>query len=272
MPYVRGRERSRRPEKIIDEVRALVADGVKDITLLGQNVNSYGKGCSFDCDFADLITRLGDVEGDWKLHFMTSHPKDASHKLIDAMAANPHVAHQLHLPLQSGSDRVLSAMNRHYDTAKYLETVAYAREKIPDLVLTSDIIVGFPGETDEEFRMTLDIMSRVRYDMVYSFIYSPRGGTPAAKMECQVPDDVKGERMNALLELQTHISGEINAGYVGKTLRVLCDGKSKTAPDVTSARTEGGKIVLFDGGDITGEYVNVKITDSRPFALIGEKI
>ena len=203
---------------------------------------------------------------------MTSHPKDASHKLIDAMAANPHVARQLHLPLQSGSDRVLSAMNRHYDTAKYLETVAYAREKMPDLVLTSDIIVGFPGETDEEFRMTLDIMSRVRYDMVYSFIYSPRGGTPAAKMECQVPDDVKGERMNALLELQTRISGEINAGYVGKTLRVLCDGKSKTDPDVTSARTEGGKIVLFDGGDITGEYVNVKITDSRPFALIGEKI
>ena len=272
VPYVRGRERSRRPEKIIDEVRTLVADGVKDITLLGQNVNSYGKGCSFDCDFADLITRLGDVEGDWKLHFMTSHPKDASHKLIDAMAANPHVARQLHLPLQSGSDRVLSAMNRHYDTAKYLETVAYAREKMPDLVLTSDIIVGFPGETDEEFRMTLDIMSRVRYDMVYSFIYSPRGGTPAAKMECQVPDDVKGERMNALLELQTRISGEINAGYVGKTLRVLCDGKSKTDPDVTSARTEGGKIVLFDGGDITGEYVNVKITDSRPFALIGEKI
>ena len=272
VPYVRGRERSRRPEKIIDEVRTLVADGVKDITLLGQNVNSYGKGCSFDCDFADLITRLGDVEGDWKLHFMTSHPKDASHKLIDAMAANPHVARQLHLPLQSGSDRVLSAMNRHYDTAKYLETVAYAREKMPDLVLTSDIIVGFPGETDEEFRMTLDIMSRVRYDMVYSFIYSPRGGTPAAKMECQVPDDVKGERMNALLELQTRISGEINAVYVVKTLRVLCDGKSKNDPDVTSARTEVGKIVLFDGGDITGEYVNVKITDSRPFALIGEKI
>ncbi len=272
VPYVRGRERSRRPEKITDEVRSLVADGVKDITLLGQNVNSYGKGCSFDCDFADLIMRLGEIDGDYKLHFMTSHPKDVSHKLIDAMAANPHVAHQLHLPLQSGSDRVLSAMNRHYDTARYLETVEYARRKIPDIVLSSDIIVGFPGETDTEFGETLDILRRVRYDMVYSFIYSPRGGTPAAAMPDQVPDDVKGRRMDALLALQTEISGEINGKYIGKNLRVLCDGKSKTDPNVTSARTEGGKIVLFDGGNITGEYVNVKITDSRPFALIGEKI
>ena len=272
VPYVRGRERSRRPENIVDEVRALVSDGVKDITLLGQNVNSYGKGCSFDCDFSDLIMRLAEIDGDYKLHFMTSHPKDASRKLIDAMAQNPHMAHQLHLPVQSGSDRVLSVMNRHYGTKQYLETVNYAREKIPDLVLTSDIIVGFPGETDDEFEMTLDLMRRVRYDMVYSFIYSPRGGTPAAKMENQIPDDVKGKRMDALLELQTEISGEINRTYVGKTLRVLCDGKSKTDPDVTSARTEGGKIVLFDGGDITGEYINVIITNSRPFALVGEII
>lgn len=272
VPYVRGRERSRRPENIVEEVRGLVADGVKDITLLGQNVNSYGKGCSFDCDFADLIMRLADIDGDWKLHFMTSHPKDASHKLIDAMAANPHVARQLHLPLQSGSDRVLAAMNRHYDTARYLETVDYAREKMPDIVLSSDIIVGFPGETDEEFEATLDILRRVRYDMVYSFIYSPRSGTPAAAMTDQVPDEVKGKRMDALLALQTEISGEINRKYIGKNMRVLCDGKSKTDPNVTSARTEGGKIVLFDGGNITGEYVNVKITDSRPFALIGKKI
>lgn len=272
VPYVRGRERSRHPENIIAEVRALVADGVRDITLLGQNVNSYGIGCSFDCDFAELIRRLGDIDGDWKLHFMTSHPKDASHKLIDAIAANPHAAHQLHLPLQSGSDRVLAAMNRKYDTARYLDIVDYARKTIPDIVLTSDIIVGFPGETDEEFEATLDILRRVRYDMVYSFIYSPRSGTPAAAMEDQVPDDIKGARMDALLALQTEISGEINQSYIGKTLRVLCDGRSKTDPAVTSARTEGGKILLFDGGDICGEYVNVKVTGARPFALLGERV
>lgn len=271
VPYVRGHERSRRPENIIAEVRALVADGVRDITLLGQNVNSYGIGCSFDCDFAELIHRLGEIDGDWKLHFMTSHPKDASHRLIDAIAANPHAAHQLHLPLQSGSDRVLSVMNRKYDTARYLDIVDYARKVIPDIVLTSDIIVGFPGESDAEFAATLDILRRVRYDMVYSFIYSPRSGTPAAEMPDQVADEIKGARMDALLALQTEISGEINQTYIGKTLRVLCDGRSKTDPSVTSARTEGGKIVLFDGGDICGEYVNVKITGARPFALLGER-
>ncbi len=272
VPYVRGRERSRSPENIVDEVRTLVADGVKDITLLGQNVNSYGKGCSFECDFADLIMHLAEIDGDYKLHFMTSHPKDASHKLIDAMAANPHIARHLHLPLQSGSDRVLSVMNRHYDTARYLETVQYVREKLPGLVLTSDIIVGFPGETDEEFAMTLDMMRRVRFDMVYSFIYSPRSGTPAARMDEQISDEVKGNRMDALLELQTGISAEINQSHVGETLRVLCDGQSKTDREMTSARTEGGKIVLFPGGDIRGEYTYVKIKEARPFALIGEKL
>lgn len=272
VPYVRGRERSRRPENIIEEVRSLVNDGVRDITLLGQNVNSYGIGCSFECDFAELIRRLGDVDGDWKLHYMTSHPKDASYRLIDAIANNPHAAHQLHLPLQSGSDRVLSVMNRKYDTARYLDIVDYARKTIPDIVLTSDIIVGFPGETDDEFKATLDILQRVRYDMVYSFIYSPRSGTPAATMSDQISDEVKGARMDALLAMQTEISGEINQTYIGKTLRVLCDGRSKTDPTVTSARSEGGKIVLFDGGDICGEYVNVKITGARPFALLGERV
>ncbi len=272
VPYVRGRERSRQPEDIIAEVRELVADGVKDITLLGQNVNSYGRGCSFDCDFAELLRRLGEIDGDYKLHFMTSHPKDASRQLIDAMAENPHAAHQLHLPLQSGSDRVLAAMNRRYDTQRYLEIVDYARERIPDIVLSSDIIVGFPGETDAEFEMTLDILRRVRFDMVYSFIYSPRSGTPAAEMEDRISDEIKGKRMDALLALQTEISEEKNREYIGKALRVLCDGKSKTDPTVISARTEGGKIVLFEGCDLCGEYANVKITAARPFALIGEKI
>ncbi len=273
VPYVRGRERSRRPEVIEREVRELIEEGYKDITLLGQNVNSYGKDASFECDFADLLARLAAIEGDYKLHFMTSHPKDATAKLIDTMAGSEHIACQFHLPVQSGSDPVLRAMNRRYDREKYLNTVRYIRKMMPDAVITTDIIVGFPGETEEDFLATLSLLDEVRYDMVFSFIYSPRKGTPASEMTCQVPDEVKGERMRRLLEVQTEIATEVNARELGKTLRVLCDGESKTDRDMLSGRTEGNKIVLFSGeSSLRGEYVNIKITDARPFALYGEII
>ena len=277
VPYVRGRERSRRPEDIIAEVKELVEAGYKDITLLGQNVNSYGKDANSEngevYDFADLLADIDKIDGDYKIHFMTSHPKDASHKLIDVMADSKHIARQFHLPMQSGSDRVLKAMNRHYDTEKYLGTVEYLREKIPDVTISSDIIVGFPGETEEDFEGTLDMLKKVRFDMTYSFIYSPRKDTPAAAMECQIPDEIKGERFNRLLAVQNDIALEKNKPMEGMTVRVLCDGPSKNNDDVYSGRTEGNKIVLFDGNENDiGKFVDLKIVRAETFALYGEKI
>ena len=273
VPYVRGRERSRRKEEIIAEVRELVAQGYKDITLLGQNVNSYGKDMGFDYDFADLLEELANIEGDYLLHFMTSHPKDATKKLVDVIANNKNVAKQFHLPLQSGSDSILKKMNRHYQLDRYMEIVDYMKEKVPDIVITTDIIVGFPGETEEDFEGTLKALKRVRYDMIYSFIYSPRKGTPAAEMENQVPNTVQSERFNRLLALQNEIAYEINQKHLGQTIRVLCDGPSKNNPDVMSGRTEGNKIVLFYGAvEDMGKYLNIKITKCETFALIGEKV
>ena len=277
VPYVRGRERSRRPEDIIKEVRELVESGYKDITLLGQNVNSYGKDARSDSgevyDFADLLRDIDKIEGDYYIRFMTSHPKDASDKLIDVIADSKHIAHQFHLPMQSGSDKVLKEMNRHYDTAKYLGTVEYLRRKVPDITISSDIIVGFPGETEEDFECTLEMLKKVRFDMTYSFIYSPRKGTPAAEMECQIPEDVKGERFNRLLSLQNDIALEKNKLMEGKIIKALCDGPSKNNDNVYSGRSEGNKIVLFDGNDDDiGKFVELKITRAETFALYGEKI
>ncbi len=276
VPYVRGRERSRRPEDIIAEVRDLVSRGYRDITLLGQNVNSYGKDAVGEAgesyDFADLLSDLDKIEGDYYLRFMTSHPKDASKKLIDVMAASKHIAHQFHLPMQSGSDRILKKMNRHYDREKYLSTVDYLYEKIPDVTITSDIIVGFPGECEEDFLGTLEMLERVRFDMTYSFIFSPRVGTPAAEMEDSATDKEKGERFNRLLDTQNKIGYEKNQALVGKTVRVLCDGRSKNNPDVFCGRDEGNKIVLFDGCDAdTGNFVTLRIVRADTFALYGEK-
>ena len=272
VPYVRGRERSRDPRAVIAEVRALVAEGYRDITLLGQNVNSYGKDREDGYDFADLLRELDGIEGDFWLRFMTSHPKDAGRKLIDVMAESRHVAHQFHLPLQSGSDGILKAMNRHYDTARYLSIVDYLRERIPDVTITSDIIVGFPGESEEDFEGTLAILRRVRFDMLYSFIYSPRKGTPAASME-QVPRDVQGARFDRLLQTQNAIGKEQNQPLVGRTLRVLCDGESKTNSALCSGRTEGNKIVFFEAApEDTGRFVNVRIDRADAFALYGERV
>ncbi|MBE6676871.1 MAG: tRNA (N6-isopentenyl adenosine(37)-C2)-methylthiotransferase MiaB [Ruminococcaceae bacterium] len=268
VPYVRGRERSREMHEVVAEVKDLVARGYKDITLLGQNVNSYAKGMGYD--FADLLCELDKIEGDFILRFMTSHPKDASYKLIDVMANSKHIAHQFHLPLQSGSDKILKAMNRHYDKARYLDIVRYIREKMPDAALSSDIIVGFPGETDEDFEDTMQILDTVRFDMLFSFIYSPRKGTPAAEME-QVDAKITGKRFDRLLALQHDIALEKNQPMVGKTIRVLCDGPSKNNPEIYSGREEGNKIVFFHASpEDTGKFVSVKIDKADAFALWGE--
>ena len=272
VPYVRGRERSREMVPIVEEVKELVAKGYKDITLLGQNVNSYGKDSGYPYDFADLLAELDKIEGDYLLHFMTSHPKDADKKLIDVMAASRHIARHFHLPMQSGSDKILKAMNRHYDTARYLETVDYMWEKMPDVTITSDIIVGFPGETEEDFEGTLAMLRRVEFDMLYSFIYSARKGTPAAEME-QVPREVQNARFDRLLSLQGEIAKAKNQPLVGKPLRVLCDGVSKNNPALYSGRTEGNKIVFFEGTpEDRGNFVDFIADRADAFALYGKKI
>ncbi len=273
VPYVRGRERSREPAEVIAEVRALVAQGYKDITLLGQNVNSYGKERDDGYNFARLMKELDAIEGDFLLRFMTSHPKDASRELIDVMASGKHIARHFHLPLQSGSDDVLLRMNRRYDREKYLQTLDYMRERMPDITVTSDIIVGFPGETDEDFEGTISMLERARFDMLYSFIYSPRKGTPAAAMENPVPRAVQNARFDRLLAVQEKIATEKNMPLVGTTVRVLCDGKSKTDERMLSGRTSGNKIVFFpDDGTEAGVFVHVKIDRAAPFALYGEHV
>lgn len=272
VPYVRGRERSREMAEIVKEVAGLVRDGYKDITLLGQNVNSYGKDSGYAYDFADLLAELDKLEGDYVLRFMTSHPKDADRKLIDVMASSAHIAHQFHLPMQSGSDAILHAMNRHYDTEKYLQTVDYMREKISDITITSDIIVGFPGETEADFEATLSMLRRVEFDMLYSFIYSPRKGTPAAEME-QVPQEVKHARFERLLALQNEIAKEKNQPLVGKVLRVLCDGISKTNSALYAGRTDGNKIAFFEGEPSDkGCFVDFAVERADAFALYGRKV
>ena len=272
VPYVRGRERSRAPEDVIAEVRDLVARGYKDITLLGQNVNSYGKGEAHGVDFAELLSRLDAIEGDFVLRFMTSHPKDATKKLVDVMAAGRHIAHHFHLPLQSGSDAILARMNRHYDRASYLAILDYMREKIPDIAVTSDIIVGFPGESDADFEDTLTMLRRVKFDMLYSFIYSPRKGTPAAQMSDQIPKEVSSARFDRLLALQEEIALEKNQPLLSSVQRVLCDGVSKDV-GMLSGRNGQNKIVFWENdGTPAGEWVTVQIDRVAPFALYGQKI
>ena len=271
VPYVRGRERSRNSANIIAEAEELVRDGCRDITLLGQNVNSYGRGLDEEIDIADLLRKLNGIDGDFKLRFMTSHPKDASEKLIEAMADCEKVAKHFHLPLQSGSDSVLREMNRYYDTAKYLKIVESLRAHMPDITITSDIIVGFPTETEEDFQGTLNMLREVKFDMIYSFIYSPRKGTPAAEMDNQISDEVKGERFSRLLAVQNEIANAKNRARVGQVMRTLSEGKSRTDETTCTGRTDGGTLVHFvDNGDTEGKFVNIKITRADTFALFGE--
>ena len=273
VPYVRGRERSRDPEQIIAEVRQLVADGFKEITLLGQNVNSYGKDLDTPYDFADLLTALDAIDGDYLIRFMSSQPKDATHKLFDAMARSRHVARQLHLPVQSGCDRVLRAMNRPYDKAKYLELITYARKVMPELVLTSDVIIGFPGETEAEAMETVALVEQVRFDALFTFIFSPRPGTPAAKMDDPVPREEKQKWFDRLCDTQNRISEELHAAYVGRSLRCLVDGEGDDVRWPLTARTAGGRLVHLVGDkSAVGTYHDVKITDSNTWALFGELV
>lgn len=270
VPYVRGRERSRLPADILAECRDLIAAGYREITLLGQNVNSYGKDLGLGVDFADLLAQIADLPGDFLLRFMTSHPRDASHKLFDTMASRPKIARQFHLPFQSGNDRILKAMNRHYDRAQYLELIDYGRKLMPDIVFTSDVIVGFPGETEEEFEDTVSLIERVRFDALFTFIYSPRPGTPAAKMPDPTPKEEKNRRFDRLLAVQNAISEEKHRAYVGKTVRVLVDGRDG---DRLTARTGGGRLVRFEGGDgLIGKFIDVTVTDATTWSLVGAVI
>ncbi len=274
VPYVRGRERSRKAADIVEEVRKLSDDGVQEITLLGQNVNSYGKDLEDNdgiTDFADLLDLLCRETKIPRIRFMTSHPKDLSDRLIDAIARNKQVCNQLHLPVQSGSTRVLKEMNRKYTREDYLALVDRIRKAVPDITLSTDIIVGFPGETEEDFEETLSLVAQVRYDSAYTFIYSKRVGTPAAAREDQVPEEVVKARFDRLLALQNGIGRTINDNLVGLSMEVLCEGASRTNEDRMTGRTEGNKIVNFTGGDgrIRGKMVRVHIDHAQTWSLEG---
>ena len=270
VPYVRGRERSRQPEDVVAEARRLVAAGYKDITLLGQNVNSYGKDLGSDVDFADIIREINDIPGDFLIRFMTSHPRDATEKLFRTMAECEKCAKHIHLPVQSGSSRVLKAMNRHYDREKYLSLVDMARSYMPELVLTTDIIVGFPGETAEDFEETMSLVERVRYDAMFTFIFSPREETPAAAMPDPVSREEKQAWFDRLVETANAISGEKHREYIGKRLRVLVDGETGRGEYKLSARTNGGRLVHLKGGpELVGSFIEAEITDGNTWALYG---
>ena len=267
VPYVRGRERSRRPEDVLEECRGLIAAGYKEITLLGQNVNSYGKDLACGVDFADLMAQVAELPGEFRLRFMTSHPKDASRKLFDTIAKYPKICKQFHLPFQSGSDRILKLMNRRYTAEQYLSLVDYGRSLMPELVLTSDVIVGFPGETEEDFEDTIRLIERVRYDALFTFIFSPREGTPAAKMDDPTPRADKNRRFDRLVAVQNRISEEKHRAYIGKTVRVLVDGRDG---EQLTARTDGGRLVRFAGDDsLIGQFLDVEITDCTTWSLVG---
>lgn len=271
VPYVRGRERSRRPEDIVAEARQLVKDGYKDITLLGQNVNSYGRDLGGETDFADLLRMINDIPGQFLIRFMTSHPKDATEKLFKTMAECEKCAHQLHLPVQSGNDRILKVMNRNYTAEKYLEKVKLARQYMPDLVITTDIIVGFPGETDEEFEDTVRLCDAVGYDAMFTFIYSKRVGTPAASMPDAATREDKQRRFDRLLEAANRVSARKHAEYEGRVVRVLVDGETGKPEYNLSSRTNGGRLVHLKGGtELIGKFIDVRITSSNTWALYGE--
>ncbi|MGU8452040.1 tRNA (N6-isopentenyl adenosine(37)-C2)-methylthiotransferase MiaB [Clostridium perfringens] len=271
VPYVRGRERSRKSEDIIKEIEELVSQGYKEITLLGQNVNSYGKGLEEDIDFAGLLRKVNQVKGLERVRFMTSHPKDLSDDVIMAIKECDKLCEQVHLPVQSGSSRILKEMNRHYDREYYLDLVKKIKSEIPDVTLTTDIIIGFPGETEEDFLDTLSLCEEVGYDSAFTFIYSRRNHTPADKMENQIPDDIKHDRFNRLVEAINKKVVIKNKEYEGKVVEVLVEGPSKNDETKLTGRTRNGKLVNFAGDEkLVGELVNLKIVRAQPFSLIGE--
>lgn len=275
VPYARGRERSREPEDIIKEVKELANRGYKEITLLGQNVNSYGKTLDKEVEysFTDLLKEVNEVEGLERIRFMTSHPKDISDELIEALGSLDKLSKHIHLPVQSGSNKVLKEMNRNYTREKYIEIVRKIREFVPEASITTDIIVGFPGETEEDFQETIDLVKEVEYDAAFTFLYSIREGTKAAKMENQIDDDIKHERFQRLLDTLYPIFYEKNKKYIGNTYKVLVEDTSKNNDEVMSGRTDTSKLVNFPGSkDLIGEIVEVKIKNANSFTLTGEML
>ena len=273
VPYVRGRERSRAWENIIAEVKDIVSKGYKDITLLGQNVNSYGKDLENGISFAELLRRINDIDGDFRVRFMTSHPKDITKELIDVIADCDKICDHLHLPVQSGSDEILNRMNRKYTSSDYKKMIDYAKEKIPGITLTSDIIVGFPGETEEMFEDTISLIKYVGYDMIFSFIFSRRKGTPAYSCEGQLPYEVKLDRYNRLRKVQDEISAHNNDAYKGREMRVLCLEVNQKDNSLISCRTDGNKLVLIKGDkSLIGTFQKVKITEPKTWFMYGERI
>lgn len=271
VPYVRGRERSRKPEDIIAEIESLVNDGVVEVMLLGQNVNSYGKNLKNPVTFTELLERVEQIEGLKRIRFMTSHPKDLSDSLIEFMGRSKKVCHHIHLPLQSGSSRLLKIMNRHYTKEEYLDLIEKIRKAVPDIAITTDIITGFPGETEEDFKETLDVIEKAGYDNAFTFIYSKRTGTPAASMEGQVPEDVVKERFDRLLNKVKAVSVKKSAQYVGKTVYVLAEEKNNQEEGFITGRTEQNYIVHFKGNEeLIGKIIPVRLCESKGFYYYGE--
>ena len=271
VPYVRGRERSRKPEDIINEIKKLVSEGVVEIMMLGQNVNSYGKTLENPMTFAQLLQEIEKIDGLKRVRFMTSHPKDLSDELIDVMAHSKKICKQMHLPLQSGSDRLLKIMNRHYDKQHYLEIVDKLRKAIPDIGISTDIIVGFPGETEEDFNETLDVVKKVQYDSAFTFIYSKRSGTPAAEMENQVPQDVVKDRFDRLLKVVNEISSKKTAKYEGTTQLVMAEEVNSHDPELITGRLSNNTVVHFKGTkDLIGQELKVKLLKAKGFYYFGE--
>ena len=275
VPYTRGRERSRTPQDIINEIKELAANGTKEITLLGQNVDSYGKTLEENITFAQLLRMVNEVEGLERIRFMTSHPKDISDEVIYAMRDCDKVCEFLHLPVQCGSTSLLKKMNRHYSKEDYLRIIEKAKAEIPGIAFSTDLMIGFPGETEEDLLDTIDVVEKVKYDNAFTFIYSKREGTPAAKMEDQIPDDIKHERFNRVLSKVNEILAELNAAYVGQTVEVLIEGKSKTDETKFTGRTRQNKLVNFTvknpEENLLGKLMNVKISAATTFSLVGEE-
>ncbi len=271
VPYVRGRERSRKSADILAEFRQLLAEGYRDITLLGQNVNSYGKGLDEGLDFADLLAMLDKEPGDYRIRFMTSHPKDATKKLIDTIAGGTHISHHLHLPVQSGSNEILEKMNRRYTVESYLALMDYAKERVPDMTYSSDIIVGFPGETEEDFEKTMELIRRVEYMQLFTFIYSKRSGTKAAEMPDGTPHEEKAARIGKIVALQDEIVARLTGALVGSVQRVLVEGAGRT-PGVLTGRLDNNMIVEFSEEAPLGQFADVRITGAKGAVLKGELV
>jgi tRNA-2-methylthio-N6-dimethylallyladenosine synthase len=273
VPYVRGRERSREPEEIEKEIIELVSKGYKEITLLGQNVNSYGKTLSDEMNFAKLLKRINKIDGLERIRFMTSHPKDLSQEVIEAIAEGDKICDHFHLPVQSGSSRILKKMNRQYDREQYLDLIKRIKKAVPNAAITTDIIIGFPGETEEDFLDTLSLVKEVEYDSAFTFIYSKRKGTPADEMEEQIEDSIKHDRFNRLVDAVNEIGAKKNKEYSDKVVEVLVEGFSKNDSSKLMGRTGTGKLVNFTGNaDCIGKLVNVKITEALSFSLNGEQV